>query len=245
MRRIALAVSIFAASIGAASAADLAARPYTKASPIVVDPGYNWSGFYIGGQGGYAGSRNTYLLDNGLVTERFDFNPNSGIGGGHAGLQGQWGSWVLGAEGTYNVTRLRQTDLSVLLPGRMRSLKTDEIATVVGKVGYATGAWMFYVKGGWADANIDTYIINPATGINGDIRKWQSGYTVGGGVDYMFSRGWIVGADFNYYKFGFNRSGLASDGTPNVYSDTRSEVYAGTLRLSYLFNWGGPVVAKY
>ncbi len=34
----------------AASAADLA----YKARPVAVDPGYNWSGFYIGVNGGYA-----------------------------------------------------------------------------------------------------------------------------------------------------------------------------------------------
>src|SRR5260370_3363568 len=39
-----------------ASAADLAARPYTKAPPPIVAPIYNWSGFYIGANGGYAWS---------------------------------------------------------------------------------------------------------------------------------------------------------------------------------------------
>ena len=54
----AVAVSAFAAiaGISSASAADLAARPYTKA-PIMVDPGYNWSGFYIGGNVGYSWGR--------------------------------------------------------------------------------------------------------------------------------------------------------------------------------------------
>src|SRR5258708_26250512 len=32
-----------------ALAADLAARPYTKAAPYVAQPIYNWTGFYIGG----------------------------------------------------------------------------------------------------------------------------------------------------------------------------------------------------
>ena len=35
-----------------ASAADLAARPYTKAPAMA--PGINWSGFYVGVMGGYA-----------------------------------------------------------------------------------------------------------------------------------------------------------------------------------------------
>ena len=35
---------------------DLAARPYTKA-PVMVEPIYNWTGFYIGGNVGYSWGR--------------------------------------------------------------------------------------------------------------------------------------------------------------------------------------------
>ena len=35
-----------------AMAADLAARPYTKAPPAMVAAIYDWSGFYIGANGG-------------------------------------------------------------------------------------------------------------------------------------------------------------------------------------------------
>src|SRR5437879_2457332 len=54
----AIAISALTAIVGisSASAADLVARPYTKA-PIIVDPGYNWSGFYIGGNVGYSWGR--------------------------------------------------------------------------------------------------------------------------------------------------------------------------------------------
>jgi outer membrane immunogenic protein len=53
---IATAAFAVTAAIPAASAADLAPRPYTKA-PVMVDPGYNWSGFYIGGNVGYSWGR--------------------------------------------------------------------------------------------------------------------------------------------------------------------------------------------
>ncbi len=36
-----------------ASAADLAARPYTKAPPPMIAAIYDWSGFYIGLNGGW------------------------------------------------------------------------------------------------------------------------------------------------------------------------------------------------
>ena len=46
MKKLALAAAMFALSATAASAADLAARPYTKAP--VIAPVYNWTGFYVG-----------------------------------------------------------------------------------------------------------------------------------------------------------------------------------------------------
>jgi len=56
IKAITTAAFAVTAVIPAASAADLAARPYTKA-PVMVDPGYNWSGFYIGGNVGYSWGR--------------------------------------------------------------------------------------------------------------------------------------------------------------------------------------------
>jgi outer membrane immunogenic protein len=244
MKKLLVAASILAAGVVGASAADLPARTYTKA-PVYVDPGYNWSGFYIGGQVGGATSRGAYTVVEGLGTEPFGFNPSSAIGGGHLGVQGQWGNWVVGAEGTYNFTKLNQTDPSILFAPRTRSLSAKDIATVVGKVGYASGAWLFYAKGGFADSKIDTFGINPVSGAFADVNSWRAGYTVGGGVDYMFAKNWIAGVDFNYYDFRFNRPTLASTGTAFNFTSGKDQVYAGMFRLSYLFNWNGPVVAKY
>ena len=42
-----------------ASAADLAARPYTKAPPMVAAV-YDWSGFYVGANGGWGSSHKCY-----------------------------------------------------------------------------------------------------------------------------------------------------------------------------------------
>jgi outer membrane immunogenic protein len=51
MKKLIIALTVVAAFTGSASAADLAARRYTKA-PMMA-PVYNWTGFYIfGGAGG-------------------------------------------------------------------------------------------------------------------------------------------------------------------------------------------------
>jgi outer membrane immunogenic protein len=54
-----------------ASAADLAARPYTKAPPVAVSPAYNWSGFYIGGNVGYGFGRVDETSSSTLVAAPF------------------------------------------------------------------------------------------------------------------------------------------------------------------------------
>src|SRR5438045_9293794 len=51
MKRPVVALTALVAFVGSASAADIAARPYTKA-PAPVAAVYNWTGFYIFGGGG-------------------------------------------------------------------------------------------------------------------------------------------------------------------------------------------------
>src|SRR5437879_11804964 len=75
-----------------ALAADLAARPSTKA-PAYAAPIYNWTGFYIGGHvgGGFAG-------DNNLTGNEGRF-----LGGVQGGFDYQFASsWVLGVEAQYS-----------------------------------------------------------------------------------------------------------------------------------------------
>ncbi|TFV41207.1 hypothetical protein [Bradyrhizobium niftali] len=57
MKKILLSTVALIALAIPASAADLAARPYTKAPPPVVAPIYDWSGLYIGINGGGSGSK--------------------------------------------------------------------------------------------------------------------------------------------------------------------------------------------
>src|SRR5260370_21465744 len=93
MKKILLGAAALAAMAAPAFAADIPARPYTKApaytAPQVV---YNWTGFYIGGHvgGAFAGNNSLQSSDArflGRVPGRFDyqFTPN----------------WVVGAEAQY------------------------------------------------------------------------------------------------------------------------------------------------
>jgi outer membrane immunogenic protein len=99
-------VAILAGLFGATSAlaADLAAPVYAKA-PVYVDPGYNWTGFYLGGNLGYSWGRSsdTSTFTNGagtlLSTSVGRSNLDGVVGGGQAGYNWQMQGWVWGLEG--------------------------------------------------------------------------------------------------------------------------------------------------
>src|ERR1700712_718783 len=94
MKRILLtATSLMAIAAAApvAQAADLTAPVYKAAVPAPV---YNWTGFYIGANGGYAWGQQDPLN---VITNRFDeisINFNGGVLGGTAGAQIQLGHVV-------------------------------------------------------------------------------------------------------------------------------------------------------
>src|SRR5215475_2676963 len=86
------AVSLVALSAAApAVAADLAARPYTKAPPAMVAAIYDWSGFYIGINGGGASSHTTWDFIG--VGREGSHDATGGTVGGQIGYRWQSGQW--------------------------------------------------------------------------------------------------------------------------------------------------------
>src|SRR5436309_15875087 len=97
---------LIALSVAApASAADLAARPYTKAPPPTVAAIYDWSGFYIGANGGWGSSHKCWDIKNfpgGTVVPTFRegcHGQTGGVVGGQIGFRWQSGGWVFRCEG--------------------------------------------------------------------------------------------------------------------------------------------------
>jgi outer membrane immunogenic protein len=97
---IAAVTSLFATS---AFAADLPARTYTKA-PVYVEPVYDWTGFYLGGNIGYSWGRSSTDLGfsdstGGILSATpGKFNMDGVIGGGQTGYNWQRDKWVFGLE---------------------------------------------------------------------------------------------------------------------------------------------------
>lgn len=222
MKKILLA-TVALVALGATAptlAADLAARPYTKAPPYVAAPIYNWTGFYIGGHvgGAFGGS------DNALAPGFSSGNDGRFMGGGQIGYDYQFApNWVMGLEANYSFL-----DTS-------SSFSNRGLGSVTGRLGYTWGPALLYVKGGygWADSRFSN-----GFGGNGG----RDGYTVGGGLEYMFTQNWSGKIEYQYYNFGdvnvFDAAGLPV----GSFRNDQHTIKAG---LNYRFNWGGPVVARY
>ena len=129
-------VGLFALSMMTpASAADVAARPY-KAPPPIVAPVYDWSGFYIGANGGYGwGSR---CLDvtgfNGFgVVDVGCRNASGGVAGGQIGYRWQANNFVFGLEAQGDWANLRNSNDSPFSPGNTWTSKTNALGLLRGR----------------------------------------------------------------------------------------------------------------
>ena len=132
-------------AVAPAVAADLAARPYTKAPPM-VQAAYDWSGFYIGVNGGGGTSRNSWDLVGGLPQGNHD--ATGGTIGGQVGYRWQTGPIVFGVEGQGNWADFSGDNVSQVIPGNRNRTKIDAFGLFTGQVGYSWQNVLLYVKGG-------------------------------------------------------------------------------------------------
>src|SRR6266849_8259322 len=218
-----------------ALAADLAARPYTKAPAYVAQPIYNWTGFYIGGHlgGAFAG-------DNSLTG-----NDGRFLGGVQGGADYQFASsWVIGIEAQYSW--LGNSNNGVLFPGGVLvTSNSDQLGSVTGRLGYTWGPALLYAKGGYAwrdNNNIGVSVAGVPVAFTTD-GSHKDGYTVGAGLEYMFAQNWSAKVEYQYYNFG--KTNFVTPAVLAAFGSTRNDEHTVKAGLNYRFNWGGPVVAQY
>ena len=198
MKRLLLAGAAFASLMTTASAADLAARPYTKAP--LLSPATNWSGFYIGAMGGYA----------------FDSDNGGGFGGGTIGYNWQFpgSQFVFGIE--VDAAGASIKDSATANFGVVAITAEDKInalGSVTGRVGVAMDTALFYAKGGYAWANNKLSVTVPGF-LSASDSHIHSGYTIGGGIEYMFAPNWSAKAEYMFTHLDsktYTLGGLAFD----------------------------------
>ena len=226
-------------AVAPASAADLAARPYTKAPPMVAAM-YDWSGFYIGINGGGASSHATWDLIG--VGREGSHDATGGTVGGQIGYRMQSGQWVFGVEGQGNWADFSGSNTSALFATRNRS-RIDSFGLITGQVGYAWNNVLLYAKGGAAvvGGKYEVQTLGGALLSSNDQTRW--GGTIGAGLEIGFAGNWSVGAEYNHIFLGGHDQNLTSAGVLVQADHIKQDVDMGLVRLNYKF--GGPLIGRY
>jgi outer membrane immunogenic protein len=259
MKKLVLALTAVAAFSGSASAADLAARPYTKA-PMMA-PVANWTGFYIfGGAGGglWAADSNVQTQPGGLALSRDQRMGGSGFFGTvGAGYDWQFSNWVAGilADGQFGSIRGSISDPNFAFEGREK-LRDSYAAGV--RLGYLVAPNVLsYVNAGysgsqWSGASFSTLGAagGPAVFTSPSFRR--DGWFIGGGVENnlnifgITAPGWFMKTEYRSAFYDritlpetFVTGGLTTDALT-----FKPWVQTISTSLVYRFNWSG-AAARY
>jgi outer membrane immunogenic protein len=229
-----------------ASAADLAARPvYTKA-PVLVSPVYDWSGFYVGINGGWGqthDNRSDATTGVGFGSD----TANGGTVGGQLGYRWQNAGWVFGLEAQGNWADFTGSSNSLVNPAVSIRSKVDSFGLFTGQIGYAWNNVLLYAKGGAAVTDNKYDVFSNATGSvvssSGSNTNWGS--VVGGGLEVGFAPNWSVGVEYDHiFTDHQNQTFTTAAGVqlPDTFR-TGGDTDLVTARINYRF--GGPGLAKY
>jgi outer membrane immunogenic protein len=213
MKRILLA-TVAVAALGSASAlaADLPQRPVYKA-PVMVAPTLTWTGCYIGGNIGGAFGDASASSTGGTVS-----GDGSGFaGGGQVGCDYQFsGGWVIGLRDMFDGTSNKKsgTFASSAFGGApaVANFNNQWFDTLTGRLGYAVMPnWLLYFQGGAAWGHTSTNVT--VGGVQfGQTSNTRTGWTIGGGAEWMFAPHWSAFLEGNYMDFGSTNGSVITGG---------------------------------
>jgi outer membrane immunogenic protein len=202
MKRILLAsagVLAMVGLIGSAHAADLPRQMVAKAP--VYAPYYNWTGLYVGINGGGAFGSSSW-------DSTGSFDVSGGMIGGTVGYNWQFGTWVVGLEGDIDWANIKGTTRTGCLTGC--STENTWLGTARGRLGYSFDRWMPYITGGAAFGDVQA----SHPGFTG-MTNTQVGWTVGAGVEFAIASNWTAKVEYLHYDLGSFNCGMNCNGFVN------------------------------
>ncbi len=174
---------------------------------FVPAPVYNWSGVYIGINGGWGfGTAKWTVPPTALfpLGQSSQLNDNGGVIGGTLGVNFQTGAFVFGAEGDWDYSGINtSTTATICTVFGTCQTGNNWLSTLRGRFGFASDRILFYGTAGGAFANMQTTL-------NGNTNtKTQAGWTAGVGVEAAFAENWTAKIEYLYVGLG-NVSGLCT-----------------------------------
>jgi outer membrane immunogenic protein len=227
---IALAAGVYPVLITSSWAADLA-TVYRRPSIVIA---YNWTGCFIGAQGGGGSQFDSQTGMDGVGV----------FGGGQAGCNYQINSFVVGIEGEGVWSTLRsRNDTITLAPGGMSSMATERNKSfydVAVRFGYTFfDRTLIYTKLGvaWSNQSYNLVAITPPLATTTTAASWRTpGVLIGEGFECEITPQWIARIEMDMFFFDATDVTFATTGGPPPFIQTvNSRDIVAKLGLSYKF----------
>jgi outer membrane immunogenic protein len=279
MRKLLIANCAMYALIGPGMAADLQVKAPIYKAPAAA-AAFNWTGCYIGGFAGGDGGGRTVFTDlgnadfasysGGVTAARIvpSHSWNDDLGGGFTGGATVGCNWqpigsplVLGLEGesgymhlngqAYDPRTVVSTQTTPDVQGSARV--GDWYGMITGRLGYAWGSTLLYVKGGAAFIPVRASVLDQCLSVALGCGNWiistsgselASTWTVGGGVEWALAAGWSVKAEYMFIGMGdtlttcgnsMNPAGATTPGGPFCFNHRFDGIQAAKIGLNYRF----------
>ena len=240
-------------------------------TPVRAAPGYNWTGAYIGAQGGYGfGHKEWPDFADPLNPAFGKYNVDGWLAGGTGGVNVQSGVFVFGVEGEWMWTGIKggQTFTNTLFGlTQTATLETgiDWLAIASARAGFVVGdKLLLYGKGGVAIAgerhSLNLTQTSPGFGSTSFVlnaKAVHTGVVVGAGAEYALGGNWSARIEYDYIRMAgqtFTGTGTETINAPppagtidlsSSFSKMPQDLQLIKFGVNYHFNPMPVVVAKY
>ena len=217
-----------------------------------VSYAFTWTGFYVGGDGGYGWhvANGTLTTASGAPLAGYDYNVNGPFAGVFVGGNYQFGRFVAGVEGDWQRSNLTGNDeqqasinAAAALPARtgvfpggpftvLTTIKDDE--SVRGRLGFAFDRFLLFGTGGfaWGDPSNAFALLGAAPFVTNGSNA--SGWTAGAGLDYALTDNVFGRIEYRYTDL--KTSSFASAATDTADAADRVPISDLRIGLAYKFN---------
>jgi len=216
---IGVAGLVAATMMQAAGAADLGRRPAMPMQAPEYFAPYNWTGFYVGINGGGGWGRSDWTNAAGS-TGSFDLS--GGLVGGTFGYNWQMNQIVFGLEGDIDWSDIRGSTSTGICAGSSCETRNSWLGTVRGRVGYAFDRFLPYFTGGLAVGDIKASQIG-----FGSATDTNAGWALGGGLEASIAGPWSAKVEYLYVDLGKHSCDVACTGIPTDVDFRANIVRAG------------------
>jgi outer membrane immunogenic protein len=215
-------------------------------------PAWNWTGVYIGINGGYgtasdpisqlvtfAGAPSASTFADARVA------PAGGLFGGQAGFNWQSGALVLGLEGDADWADQHGASCGLSCSPALNPaiyLTVDQrlgwLASARGRVGWANEGYLFFATGGAAFGGVKETDALPGIPATASFSQNRTGWTGGVGVEAQLWGNWTGKVEYLHFDLGSMTNSFAFAAGPTVLNTT-SSIRDNLFRLGLNYKLGG------